>query len=461
MRKSLYSPTKSSLSKMKNPVKLREKLDTMTYAIEELKENLAKESDVTESLEVMNYKNHQQLSIQINALKAAFEDLSGNILGQLGNLREEILNEARKEYSVLSPKLQQQEKIINVLDTAMTEQNKSIIQLKKELNDSYRYIVDVNLAHSKKEIESKTENLVGSSANQLKNELNIRLDDLISASSSKIRREVYDKFDIVNERFDNLGFELKDTREKGFRNAEELKEFTLDLRKLNLTFDSFKENYDIDMNRLKKESFDLKDKIDFIDSKRQKLDKDLDLLRDDNKRRLDTYDDTLQINSKELAQQISEIQEQLEHYQGSIKHDHSVLQNLTTQTIERVAEIKHSLSARQQELIENQEKKIAKLSAEISILHEQFERDSYLTQTGDLNLSIGNKIECLSRSFYGENKNLSEKIGDLERNLEGYRRSSQEILEDIEKEMQFKHESLSRAISKVCDYNRIPTHLIF
>lgn len=56
MRKSVYSPTKSSANKMKNPVKLREKLDTMTNAIEELKENLAKESDITETIEHLNLK---------------------------------------------------------------------------------------------------------------------------------------------------------------------------------------------------------------------------------------------------------------------------------------------------------------------------------------------------------------------------------------------------------------------
>lgn len=349
---------------------------------------------------------------------------------------------------------------MNVLDNALTEQNAALIQLKKELNDSYRYIVDVNLSHLKKENETKTEYLVENAMKTFRKDIVERCEDLINGNNIKLKREIHDRFDSVTEKIDYSCLELRDVKDKAGKNIEEMKDVKLELRKLQLTVDSNKETIDSELSRLRKQAFELQERNEMCETKRLKLDKDLEFIRNDCKRRLDTFDDTLVLNSKELSQKIDEVQEQLELYQSSIKHEQTLLHNLATQTIERVAEIKHSLASRQQDLFENQEKKIQKMLSQLNGLKDQLDRD-LMAKSGELNYTMGSKLESLSKTLYGESKSLNERIFDIEKSVENHQRNSQEILVDIENEVKYKHDSLSRALSKICEYSRIPNHLIF
>ena len=113
--KGYTSPTHSSAVKTRvtltqPPVHLKEKLETLTYDIETLKEDFAQGLAVTESLEKNSGRQYDVLTIQVTSLKTAFLDLSSavpptQVIGQLDSVKSELLDHVDRKVSLLTPRL--------------------------------------------------------------------------------------------------------------------------------------------------------------------------------------------------------------------------------------------------------------------------------------------------------------------------------------------------------------------
>ena len=87
------SPTHSSLTRSKPPVHLHERLMTLSTEVDRLRDDFMQGLSVTETLEKNTGHQIEILNGQVAALKTAFVDLSEAVMGQLDQVKTELLTE--------------------------------------------------------------------------------------------------------------------------------------------------------------------------------------------------------------------------------------------------------------------------------------------------------------------------------------------------------------------------------
>lgn len=109
------SPTRSSSSKSRPPIRLEQRVVQLTDAVEDLREDLAHEVSCTEQLEKLSDQYQQDTTVKLSSLRQNFESFSQSTLIRLENVRAEILEELSEEVKALLTQIEQSKKQISDL----------------------------------------------------------------------------------------------------------------------------------------------------------------------------------------------------------------------------------------------------------------------------------------------------------------------------------------------------------
>lgn len=120
--------TKSSLAKSKEPHNLRDRLQTLSATVSELKNDVRQELTAAETLErmekqVIQTQNHQNLASQVQALRRAFSELADAVADEVEHLQEDTKTELRREIRGLAGRVE-----------ALTDQSQTCVRGVSELN---------------------------------------------------------------------------------------------------------------------------------------------------------------------------------------------------------------------------------------------------------------------------------------------------------------------------------------
>lgn len=100
------SPTHSSLTRSKPPIHLQDRLVSLSDEVSRLREDLVQGLIVTETLERNTEKQMEVLNGQVGALKTAFVDLSEAVIGQLDQVKGELMEQADARIAAIAPKIE-------------------------------------------------------------------------------------------------------------------------------------------------------------------------------------------------------------------------------------------------------------------------------------------------------------------------------------------------------------------
>lgn len=103
---SYNSPTHSSLTRSKPPIHLQDRLVSLSDEVTKLRGDFAQGLTLTETLERNTEKQMDVLNGQVVALKTAFVDLSEAVIGQLDQVKSELMDQADARLSAITPKIE-------------------------------------------------------------------------------------------------------------------------------------------------------------------------------------------------------------------------------------------------------------------------------------------------------------------------------------------------------------------
>ena len=318
------------------------------------------------------------------ALKSAMEGLNTSILGQLDLLYNDVKAYASREIINLIPKIDGNISKCEVLEMASSKHSGDITSLRREINDRYDYLVN---------------------------------------------------------RISEMNSEIRELKEKQGTNGDNINQIKEELRKINekLADSAFESN-----DKLRNISEKIKIAMENAETMERKIEKQLIIITTENKRNFEN----IKNKSKETD---DKYQEQNMRLKGNIEEhakDIDSIVALTNQINDKLYEAKSELSFRQDDMVENFNIQIKKISIAASVLTDKLEKSSESHQFNleEINKSFGMRLESLSKTLMNELKKISECVYKNEKNFDRIDRESKIAISNLERGLIIQDEKLNLSL---------------